>query len=287
MHKSSGLRKKRAIPKPKHLGPEYGEPFADPAVVAAYHHRPPYPAGVFTILRSLVGQPSVGLDLGCGTGDVARQLAQIVDVVDAVDCSQGMIEQGKRLPGGDHSNLCWILGRAEEVTLPRSSYGLVTAGESLHWMDWDRLLPRLDELLVPGGYLAIIGRSEGPTPWWEDLLSLIRRYSTNRDFQPYSLVVELEKRGLFEPCGVKQTDPLPFRQSVASYVESIHSRNGSSQTIYASVQLIHGWQDLFGRDFRCSDGVGSGAIDDQLGETSSVPAAQFVKNEGRVEPIKR
>jgi SAM-dependent methyltransferase len=218
------------IPKPRHLGREYAEQFADPAVVAAYHHRPPYPADVFRVLGDLVaGQPRTVLDLGCGTGDIARSLAEVVDGVDAVDCSPAMIERGQGLPGGTRANLRWILGQAEDVALPRASYGLATAGESLHWMEWDRLFPRLNELLAPGAYLALIGRGQGPTNWWDDLLVIIQRYSTNRDYQPYSLLAELEKRGLFEQHGVKRIDPLPFQQSVASFIESMHSRNGLSR----------------------------------------------------------
>jgi hypothetical protein len=105
----------------------------------------------------------------------------------------------------------------------------VTAGESLHWMDWYRLMPRLAGLLVDGAYLAIIGRGEARTRWWDDLLALIQRYTTNRDYQPYNIVEELEKRSLFEQHGSESTAPVPVRQSVASYIESIHSRNGFSR----------------------------------------------------------
>jgi SAM-dependent methyltransferase len=219
-----------SLPKPKHLGRDYGDQFADPAVVAAYHHRPPYPAEVFGVLQNLVvGTPRAVLDLGCGTGDLARPLAAVVDAVDAVDSSAGMIERGRGLPGGDRPNLRWILGQAEDAPLPRLSYGLVTAGESLHWMDWYRLFPRLAGLLAPGAYLALVGRGELPTPWWDELLPIIQRYSTNRDYQPYDLIEELEKRELFEPCGVERTPAVPVRQSIESYIESTHSRNGLSR----------------------------------------------------------
>jgi SAM-dependent methyltransferase len=217
-------------PKPKHLGREYADQFGDAAVVAAYHHRPPYSPQVFPVLRNLiVGMPRVVLDLGCGTGDVARPLAAIVDAVDAIDCAPRMLERGKGLPGGDRPNLRWILGRAEEAVFPRATYGLVTAGESLHWMDWDRLFPHLCTLVAPGGYLAILGRPELPRAWSADLIALIQRYSTNRDYAPYDLIDELVKRGLFEPYGEVRTEPLLVRQSRESFVESIHSRNGFSR----------------------------------------------------------
>jgi trans-aconitate methyltransferase len=38
-------------------------------------------------------------------------------------------------------------------------YALITAGESLHWMDWPVVMPRFRDALSPGGVVAIAGRS--------------------------------------------------------------------------------------------------------------------------------
>jgi SAM-dependent methyltransferase len=216
-------------PKPKGLSPEYATQFQDAAVVEAYQARPPYPDGVFEALVGLIGdRPRVALDLGCGTGDLARRLAPLVERVDAVDLSEGMIALGKTLAGGDAPNLRWIVGGAEDAPLS-PPYGLVVAGESLHWMAWDVVLPRLREALAPGGMLAIVGRGEDGSPWWSDLIALINRFSTNRDFQPYDVVEEVTERGLFAERGRRALPAEPFEQSVAAYVESIHSRNGFSR----------------------------------------------------------
>ena len=217
------------LPKPEHLGPEYAAQFSDPSVVAAYPHRPPYPPDVFPILAGLVaGQPRAVLDIGCGTGDIARGLAPLVERVDAVDISAPMLALGRTLPGGDHPRLRWLLGRAED-TASEPPYGLITAGESLHWMEWDVLLPRLARLLAPGGVLAIVGREPEPEPWGEELRPLFPRYSTNRQFRPYDLIEELVQRGLFTPLGERVTEPMVVRQPVGVYVESFHSRNGLSR----------------------------------------------------------
>ena len=77
------------LPKPKHLGPEYAAQFADAAIVAASHHRPPSPGGRLDLLAALaVDEPRAVLDVGCGTGDVARPLAAKVARLDAVDRSR-------------------------------------------------------------------------------------------------------------------------------------------------------------------------------------------------------
>jgi SAM-dependent methyltransferase len=216
-------------PKPDHLGAEYASQFSDRSVVAAYPHRLPYPPATFTILAGLIpAGPRIVLDIGCGTGDVARNLAPLVDRVDAVDVSAPMIDLGRALPGGDHPHLHWILGRAEDATL-EPPYALVTAGESLHWMDWGALMPRLGAMLAPGAVLAIVDRPAAPGPWQDAMPALLARYSTNRQFRPYNLVDELMQRGRFTPLGEATTEPLAARQPIAAYVESFHSRNGFSR----------------------------------------------------------
>src|SRR4051794_34210035 len=101
-------------PKPRGLGPQYAAQFGDVAVADAYRHRPPYAREVFDVLTSLViGEPRAALDLGCGRGEIARELAPRVDRVDAVDASAAMIARGRALAGGDHPNLRWIVAPAE------------------------------------------------------------------------------------------------------------------------------------------------------------------------------
>ena len=218
------------LPKPKHLGPEYGAQFKDDSIVCAYYHRPPYPPEVFETLSSLIADtPRTVLDVGCGTGDVARPLAAIVDWLDAVDFSLGMIERGKRLPGGDRSNLAWIYSSVEEAPLD-PPYALITAGESLHWMAWDVVLPRFADVLTPHGVLAIVERNwDGSSPITDRLRPIFRRYSTNRDYQPYDLVAELELRELFHKTGEKRTKRMPWRPTVDEYIECRHSQNGCSR----------------------------------------------------------
>ena len=217
------------LPKPKHLSVEYAAQFQDAAVIAAYPTRPPYPAGVFVAVTELVtSEPRRVLDVGCGTGDVARRLAPLVGHVDAIDVSAGMIALGKTVPGGHAPNLRWIVGAAEDAPLA-PPYALVTAGESLHWMEWQVVLPRLRAALMPGGYLAIVERGEAAAPWRDGLLALMVRFSTNRDFQPYDLIAELETRGLFTAVGRRTVGPIPYAQPVDAYIESLHSRNGFSR----------------------------------------------------------
>jgi SAM-dependent methyltransferase len=198
-------------------------------VVAAYRHRPPYPAEVFAILCELiVDEPRSVLDAGTGTGELARGLAPLVARVDAVDPSPGMIALGRSLPGGDHPNLRWIEGYAEDAPLD-PPYVLIAAGQSLHWMEWSVVLPRFRDDLTPGGVPAIVGEREERRPWNDGVLAAIQRHSTNRRYRPYDLIEEIESRGLFRTVGRRETAPLAYTRTVADYVESFHARNGLSR----------------------------------------------------------
>jgi ubiquinone/menaquinone biosynthesis C-methylase UbiE len=216
-------------PKPSHLGLKYAEQFKDSSIVEAYHYRPPYPDEILLhLITLLVDEAHTILDIGCGTGDLCRRLVHSASRVDAVDFSAVMIEEGKGLPDGNDSHLHWILGRVEETAL-EPPYALITAGESLHWMDWSTVLPIFARSLTEHGSLAIVERSTSPTPWDEGLETLIGQFSTNSEYQPYDLVEELQKRHLFRQEGIFQSQPVVFVQSAGDFIESIHSRNGFSR----------------------------------------------------------
>lgn len=215
--------------KPKHLETKYAEIFKHKCVAEAYVYRPTYPMKTFDILNELITKkPCKVLDVGCGTGNIARYFINYVDYIDAVDFSENMIAIGKSLPHGDHPNINWICSPIEKVSL-KYQYNLITAGASLHWMDWYVVMPKFKDLLLSDGYLAIVNDSSLSTPWGEEMQGIIDVYSTNKEFKPYNLVSELEERNLFKKIGEKNTEPIAFKQSIDEYIESFHARNGFSR----------------------------------------------------------
>jgi SAM-dependent methyltransferase len=218
-------------PKPAHLAPHYAQQFEDAEVARHYHTRPPYPAELYQILSGLLPeQHRAVLELGCGTGELTLGLCPFVDHIDAIDPSAAMLEVARARPRADDPRIAWFESRAESFDFPRC-YSLIVAADSLHWMDWVELFPKLRAALAPHGLLALVaGRTLDRPAWDSELRELVRRYSTNRDYIAYDLSDELCARGLFQVVGRGFTEPMRFTQTLDDYVESFHTRNGFLRT---------------------------------------------------------
>jgi SAM-dependent methyltransferase len=195
------------------------------------------------------------LELGCGTGDVTLGLAGRAECIDAIEPSREMLAVARARPGASHASLRWIEASAENAELA-GPYSLALAAESLHWMEWDVVLPRIAAVLAAGAVLVLVERSAGgELPWRAELAELIASYSTNREYRPYDLVHELTRRGRFRETGRHLTSPVPFAQSIDAHIESLHSRNGFSRQRMGpkAAELDRALRELLAR--HCPDGV--------------------------------
>ncbi len=209
---------------------DYAETFKDDQVADAYRYRSLYPDEVFDILTGLItDEPHAVLDVGSGSGDIARRLVESVERVDAVDFSQKMIERGKQLPHGKHPHLHWIYGKVEEVPLS-PPYALITAGMSIRWLTWEVAFPRFRNMLTPHGYLALIHRRR-LMPWKDELRKIGAQFAMHRRHRRRRVVEELEARGFFHKQGQKETTPIPFVQSIDDFIESLHSGGAFSRQL--------------------------------------------------------
>jgi SAM-dependent methyltransferase len=128
-------------------------------VASLYEHaRPDYPPELFTDLATLtgVGPGSRVLEIGCGTGQATRPLAEL-------GCDVTCVELGPDLAAAATSNLASfanvrIVVAAFEDWPPPSGPGfdLVLAATSFHWLDPATRLGKIAEALRPGGFLATI-----------------------------------------------------------------------------------------------------------------------------------
>lgn len=243
------------VPRAPQFNEEHARRWHDADAAEAYQYRLPYPPDIFDALLALiVDGPRTVLDLGCGTGEIARPLASHVARVDAVDFAAEMVAVGKRRPGGDAPNIRWQVATAEEAAL-EPPYSLITGGQSLHWMHWEMLMPRLAEVLTPGGMLAVVGPTEvDPLPPWDDeLKAIISRYSTAKDYVPFDMIPAWEKAELFEQAGVVTTGPVAFEQTIDEYIAAFHANS--------TLTRAHIDADAFDADVRtqidphCRDGI--------------------------------
>ena len=106
------------------------------------------------------GAPARALDVGTGSGAVARLLAELWPEaeVTGVDVSRGMIEEARRL-GGER----YDVGDAAALPYGDDAFDLVTLNNMIPFFD------ELARVTAPGGHIAI-AYSMGPrTPIWVPL----------------------------------------------------------------------------------------------------------------------
>jgi len=146
--------------------------------------RPPYPPALLDALRAEAAPsaPSALLDLACGPGRIALDLAAAFDRVVAVDLEPEMIAVGEREAARRGiGNVTWSVGAAEVFAAPADAFDLVTVGEAFHRLD-QRLVAETSLVwLKPGGCLATLG-GEGMFaavgPWQALAADVARRWMT-------------------------------------------------------------------------------------------------------------
>jgi SAM-dependent methyltransferase len=98
------------------------------------------------------------VDLGAGTGALARLLMERADEVVAVEPDDRMRAVLEESVHGAHV----VKGTGESMPLPDGTVDAVLASSSWHWVDPQRALPEVARVLVPGGILGAIW--SGPDP---------------------------------------------------------------------------------------------------------------------------
>jgi SAM-dependent methyltransferase len=134
--------------------------------------RPPYSADLRSTFVRELGLDGRGrlLDVGCGPGVVALELAPAFGEVVGVDPDPDMLRvAAKRAAGRGITNASWVEAVAEDLaTLELGRFRAVTFGQSLHWTDRHAVVDSVFDLLEPGGSIVLIapeveGRPEPPS----------------------------------------------------------------------------------------------------------------------------
>lgn len=92
------------------------------------------------------------LELGCGTGQFTAAFARTGARIVAIDLSEPLLEQARQR-GLSPSQVEFRCGRFEDFPFP-DVFDAVIGSSVLHHLDVDVALPRIFELLKPGGRLG-------------------------------------------------------------------------------------------------------------------------------------
>ncbi len=95
------------------------------------------------------------LDLGTGTGTLARGFARRGCKVTALDPATELLEEAKRLDREIGVSVKYLVARAEETGLPNDAFDVISAGQCWHWFDREKAAGEVLRLLTAGGRLVI------------------------------------------------------------------------------------------------------------------------------------
>jgi trans-aconitate methyltransferase len=221
---------------------------------AAYYsrYRPLYPAALvrYMIHRfSLDGNGNM-LDLGCGTGQLALRFSDWFEKIAGVDTEREMIEEAMRLSKEARvENMEWFVGDLDSYKAKHTQpYKLVTIAKAFHWMDREKVLESLYEMIPIGGGVAII---DNYTPnkesllWEEKVKEVVqhwygqaRRAGNTTYLHPTVSHAEIMERSPFE-LEIHQLPTYEHTWTIESIIGNIYS------TSYGSKRFLGDKSPLF------------------------------------------
>lgn len=107
------------------------------------------------IRGGVVSPPCTVLDLGTGTGTVARGLALRGCNVTGLDPSTNLLAEAQRIDAELGVRIDYVEGRAEELPFDGEGFDVVTAGQCWHWFDRARGAAEAYRVLKNGGHIVI------------------------------------------------------------------------------------------------------------------------------------
>jgi SAM-dependent methyltransferase len=134
------------------MKPDFGATSEDYA-----RHRAGFPDSLFERLASLgIGRSGQAVvDLGTGTGSLARGFARRGCRVVGIDPAEAMLQAARRLDAAAGLSVEYRVARAEETGLSDAAFDIAAAGQCWHWFDRPRAAAEVARVVKPDGVLVI------------------------------------------------------------------------------------------------------------------------------------
>lgn len=142
------------------------------------------------LIAKLAGATNLGpsarvIDLGCGPGTLTLPLARYCGSMIGIDVDASMIEAARQAAEAAGIDIDWRVGTLFDLDQSLAPLDLVTIARAFHWMDREATLRRLDELIVPGGAVALVNtelHAYGASRWHEAFEELRKAHGRFDEF---------------------------------------------------------------------------------------------------------
>lgn len=101
-----------------------------------------------------LGSASAVLEVGCGTGQLTRQLAARGLTLTAIDIGPSMIAAARRRVRS--GSVTFQATSFEDLAVQDGSFTAIVAADAFHWIDPELRFSKPARLLNPGGWLAVL-----------------------------------------------------------------------------------------------------------------------------------
>ena len=157
------------------------------ASTVAYYEsaRPRYGAAFFsTVARRLAFERGTRLlDVGTGPGLLAIGFAPFCGEVVGVDPEPAMIEAARSSVGREATAVRLVEGRFEDLAERLGTFGAVTIGRAIHWLDPEPARNALKSLVAPQGLILVCNAAsvtDGRNRWLETFNAVRNRWRCER-----------------------------------------------------------------------------------------------------------